>query len=108
MLTKQKAVSWISGNSCAAKFGSVSGIQIEKDRLDTFLDAHVYGVEKLSALWNVMIFVFTIFHGWSNVERGFNINDDIVIENLKIESLIAQWLIYGHMHAKKVRAHGIF
>ena len=41
---------------------------IEKDRLDTFLTAHVYGVEKFSALWNVMIFVFAMFHGKSNVE----------------------------------------
>ena len=64
---------------------------IEKDRLETFLAAHVYRVEKLSALWNVMIFVFTMFHGQSNVERGFNINNNIVIENLKKESLIAQY-----------------
>ena len=41
---------------------------IEKNRLYTFLTAHVYGVEKFSALWNVMIFVFTMFHGQSNVE----------------------------------------
>ena len=51
---------------------------IEKDQLDTFLAAHVYGVEKFSALWNVMIFVFTMFHGQSNVEQGFNINNDTV------------------------------
>ena len=67
---------------------------IEKDRLDTFLATHVYGVEKFSALWNVMIFVCTMFHRQSNVERYFNINDDIVVENLKKESLIAQRLIY--------------
>ena len=58
---------------------------IEKDRLDTFLPAHIYGVEKFFALWNVMIFVFTMFHGQSNVERGFNISDDSVVENLKKE-----------------------
>ena len=67
---------------------------IEKDSLDTFLAAHVYGVEKFSALWNVMIFVCTMFHGQSNVKRCFKINDDIVVENLKKESLIAQGLIY--------------
>ena len=63
---------------------------IEKERLDTFLVARVYRVEKLSALWNVMIFVFTMFQGQSSVERGFNINNDIVVENLNKESLIAQ------------------
>ena len=80
---------------------------IEKDRLDTFLAAHVYGVEKFSALWNVMMFVFTMFYGQSNVERGFNINDDIVVENLKKESLIAQQLIYDHIHVKVVGVHDI-
>ena len=79
---------------------------IEKDSLDTFLAAHVYGVQKLFALWNVMIFVFTMFHRQSNVERGLNINDDIAVENLK-ESLIAQQLIYDHMHANEVGAHDI-
>ena len=74
---------------------------------ETFLAAHVYRVEKLSALWNVMIFVFTMFHGQSNVERGFNINNDIVVENLRKESLIAQLLMYDHMHAKDVGAHDI-
>ena len=64
--------------------------KIEKDRLDTFLATHVYGVQKFSALWNLMIFVFTMFYRQSNVEQGFNINDDIVVENLKKESLIAQ------------------
>ena len=74
---------------------------------ETFLAAHVYRVEKLSALWNVMIFVFTMFHGQSNVERGFNINNDIVVEDLRKESLIAQLLMYDHMHAKDVGAHDI-
>ena len=53
-----------------------------------------------------MIFVFAMFLGESNVKRGFNINDDIVVENLK-ESLISQRLIYDHMHAKEVGAHDI-
>ena len=47
-----------------------------------------------------------MFLGESNVKRGFNINDDVVVENLK-ESLIAQRLIYDHMHAKEVGAHDI-
>ena len=64
-------------------------INIEKDQLDAFLDAHAYEVDRFSALWNV-IFVFTMFHRQSNFEQGFNINDDIVVENLKKESLIAQ------------------
>ena len=61
---------------------------IEKDRLDTFLATHVYGVQ-------------TMFHGQSNVERGFNINNDIVVENLKKESLIAQRLFMTTCMSKR-------
>ena len=77
---------------------------IEKERLDTFLAARV---EKVSTLSNVMIFVLTMFHGQSNVDRGFNINDGIVVDNLEKASLIAQRLIYDHMHAKEVGTHDI-
>ena len=48
-----------------------------------------------------------MFHGQSNVERGFNINNDFLVENLKKESLIAQRLIYDHIHSKQVGAHDI-
>ena len=48
-----------------------------------------------------------MFHGQSNVERGFNINNDIVVENLKKELLIAQLLMYDHMHVKDVGAYEI-
>ena len=80
---------------------------IEKDRLDTFLTAHIYTVEKFSALWNVMIFAFIMFPRQSNVARGFDINDDIVIENLKTESLKAQRLIYDRIHANEISVHNI-
>ena len=49
---------------------------IEKSRLDTFFAARV---EKVSTLSNVMIFALTMFQGQSNVDRGFNISDDIVL-----------------------------
>ena len=79
MLTKQKSIILNFWIPCATKSEKFLAFNIEKDRLDTFLAAHVYGVEKFSTLWNVMMFVFTMFYGQSNVERGFNINDDIVV-----------------------------
>ena len=44
-----------------------------------------------------MIFLFTLSHGQSQVERGFNINDDIMVENLHNGLLIAQRIVYDHM-----------
>ena len=103
----KRVLSWISGYRVLPNRKTFLAFNIEKDRLDTFLAAHVYGVKKFSTLWNVMMFVFTMFYGQSNVERGFNINDDIVVENLKKESLIAQQLIYDHIHVKVVGVHDI-
>lgn len=36
-----------------------------------------------------MIFVFTLSHGQNQVKHGFSINDDLLAENLKAESIIA-------------------
>ena len=37
-----------------------------------------------------MIFVFTLFHGQNQVEYGFSINNDLLVENLKAESICAK------------------
>ena len=108
MLTKQTSsilIFWT--HSVCQNRETFLEFNIEKDRLDTFLAAHVYGIKKRFALWNVMIFFFTIFHRQSNVEQGFNINDDIVVENLKKEPLIAQQPFYDYIHSKEVGAHDI-
>ena len=54
-----------------------------------------------------MIFVFTLTHGQSQVERGFNINSDIVIENLKPEALCAQRMVYDQLKSDQVGSHNI-
>ena len=46
-----------------------------------------------------MVFVFTLSHCQSQVEYGFTINDDIVVENLKAELICAQRIVYGYIKA---------
>ena len=92
-------------------------MMMKLSRFSSRQSANRYWSLYLKSLWkgllchvkdgNVMIFVFTMFHGQSNVERGFNINNDIVVENLKKELLIAQLLMYDHMHVKDVGAYEI-
>ena len=36
--------------------------------------------------WHVCIFIFTLCHGQSSVERGFNINKETLVDNLKEKS----------------------
>ena len=45
----------------------------------------------------VMIFIFMLSHGQSQVEDGFNINDEFLVENLKAESICAQHIFYDHI-----------
>ena len=43
------------------------------------------------------MFVFVLSHGPSVAERGFSINKEVEVENLKKVSLISQWLVYDHV-----------
>ena len=46
-----------------------------------------------------MLFVFTLSHGQSQVERSFSINDDLLVKNLKAESVCAQRIVYDYIKA---------
>ena len=47
----------------------------------------------------MIIFVFTLSQGQSQVERGFSINGDLLVENLKAETICAQLIVYGFIKA---------
>ena len=46
-------------------------------------------------------------HGQSQVERGFSINQEIVIENLHSSSLSAQWIVYDYQKSSKKNIHDV-
>ena len=56
-------------------------------------------------MWKVFIFIFTLSYGQSQVERGFSINREIVIENLHSSSLSAQRMVYDYPKASKKNIH---
>ena len=58
-------------------------------------------------MWKVFIFIFTLSNGQSQVERGFGINKEIVIENLHSSSLSAQRIVYDYLKASKKNIHDI-
>ena len=58
-------------------------------------------------MWKVFIFLFTLSHGQSQVERGFSINKEIVIENLHSSSLSAQRIVYDYLKASEKNIHDI-
>ena len=75
------------------------GFNMVEDRLDKFLGKWLHRNADYAALWKVMIFVFTLSHGQAQVERGFNINSDILVENLSTRSIVAQRMVYDHVNA---------
>ena len=54
-------------------------------------------VHKYNELWGIWIFVFTLNHGQAAVERGFNINKDTQVENLRETSLVSLRLVYDEV-----------
>ena len=84
-----------------------SNYDVKKERLDTFLGNYLQGNKKYESLWPVCIFTFTFSHGQSHVERGFNINDDILVPNLSEDSLISQRLSYDSLKVSGQDAHNL-
>ena len=66
-------------------------------RLDEFLGAYMVGNCTYDALWKLCIFVFVLSHRQSNVERGFNVNKDMLIENMETLTLKAMRLTYDEL-----------
>ena len=52
-------------------------------------------------LWKVCIIIFVSSHGQADVERGFNISGDLLVENMKELSLISQRIVCDHFSACK-------
>ena len=52
-------------------------------------------------------FIFNLLHGQSQVERGFSINKEIVIENLHSSFLSAQRIVYDYLKASEKNIYDI-
>ena len=48
------------------------------------------------AFWHVCIFIFTLCHGQSSVERGFNISKETLVDNLKENT--SGMSVYSFLH----------
>ena len=53
-----------------------------------------------------MIFVFILSHGQAQIEQGFSINADLLVENLTSPSIVAQRRDYDHLSVTKSSPRG--
>ena len=68
-----------------------------KQRLDEFLQQHVAKSGSFPRLWEVMRMLLILSHGQATVEKGFSINRQVMVENMKERSFIAQRTIHDHL-----------
>ena len=49
---------------------------------------------KFGDFWDFCKIVFVLSHGQSTIEHGFNVNKDLLVENLGQQPLIGQHMVY--------------
>lgn len=69
------------------------------DRVDSLLFETMSKNKAFSKIWHVVKMLLVLSHGQASMERGFSINKEIIVENQKEHSLIAQRLIVGHIRS---------
>ena len=62
-------------------------------RLNTFLSQHMKDTQ-YTKLWRVFKMLLTMFHGQAAVERGYSVNNDLLVENMKERTVIALRTVY--------------
>ena len=70
---------------------------LKSDRLDRFFSDFIGKNNACEEVWKVFKLVFVLSHGQSSIERGFSINKQLLVENLKEKSLIALRTIEDHL-----------
>lgn len=65
-----------------------------KIRVDVFWRNLLNRVSNCDNIMKVMKLIMSLSHGNANVERGFSVNSECLVENLKEETLIAQRIVY--------------
>ena len=58
-------------------------------RLDTFLGNYMQDHIQFAKLWDIFKMLLTILHGQASVERGYSVNKDMLIENLREKTVVA-------------------
>jgi hypothetical protein len=63
-------------------------------RLDSFLFLYMGSNPAYSNVWNMVKTILILSHGQASVERGFSVNKQILIENMKEHSFVGQRLVH--------------
>ena len=76
-------------------------------RLDEFLCIYLVGNNKYELLFKIVKFVCVLSHGQASIERGFNVNKEVLVVGLEKEGLVSQRLIYDQIRSMETKFHEI-
>lgn len=81
-------------------FGSerFANCQSAEDRVDT-LFFECMANESYKSLFSVVKLILILSHGQATVERGFSVNKEVEVENLKEHTLVAQRIVCDHVNS---------
>ena len=74
--------------------GKFLEFDMRKECVDEFLSAYAGTCPEYKDIWSVCKLVFTLSHGQSFTERGFNISKVILDTNMQEEAVVSQRLVY--------------
>ena len=78
-----------------------------KDRLDEFFMRYLSDTVRFNNFMLIVKMVLTLSHGQADVERGFSVNDKLLVENMQEQSLISQRIVKHHMLYSGYKPHNI-
>ena len=61
----------------------------KKEQLDVFLFEYIGKVVEYGQMWKSIQFILMMFHGQADVKRGFNVNKELLVENIQEVFLIS-------------------
>ena len=81
-------------------FGSerFANFQSAEDRMDT-LFFECMANESYKSLFSVVKLILILSHGQATVERGFSVNKEVEVENLKEHTLVAERIVCDHVNS---------
>lgn len=68
------------------------------ERLDTFFGMYMNNTTYVK-LWEVFKLIFTLSHGQASVERGYSVNNDLLVENMKEKTVTSLRTVYDSVSA---------
>ena len=71
-----------------------SDFRNSREGVDSFLYGYISDKKEFQPLWKVFKLLLTLSHSQASVERGFNVNSEAAIPNLKKETLVSLRTVY--------------